>query len=258
MGCLTVQRKILHYLESLSMKRADVLLGPSKIIASMVEKNIGKQVWVVESPYHQPDMKMDTTLYERNLAGKKYLLSYGSLYRLKGTDLIGDIILPLLSKYLDLHFVFIGKDFGIYEQSTMDYIRRKAESHEDRIIYFPSMPHRQLFPIIENARAVVLPSRIDNLPNTCIESMALGKIVIGTNGASFEQLIENEKSGFLCKIGDSKSLLDAIEKVLSLSKDEKSEIGELAKKRTQKLAPDIVINDLINVYNKAINNKART
>ncbi len=45
-----------------------------------------------------------------------------------------------------------------------------------------------------------LPSRIDNLTNTCIESMALGKVVIGTQGAIFEQLIEDGVNCFLCRI----------------------------------------------------------
>src|ERR1051326_7456438 len=45
--------------------------------------------------------------------------------------------------------------------------------------------------------SVVLPSLIDNLPNSCLEAMGLGRVVIGTKGTSFEELITDEANGFL-------------------------------------------------------------
>ncbi len=44
---------------------------------------------------------------------------------------------------------------------------------------------------------------MDNFPNACIEAMYFSKVVIGTDGASFEQLITHGKNGLLCRIGDS-------------------------------------------------------
>lgn len=53
---------------------------------------------------------------------------------------------------------------------------------------------------------ILMPSLSDNLPNSCAEAMSLGKIVIGTNGSSLEQFIENKKNGFLAKIGSAENL----------------------------------------------------
>ncbi len=81
--------------------------------------------------------------------------------------------------------------------AMIDYVRAQAGALHYKIIYPGVLPHAQLLPIIEHASAVVLPSRIDNFPNTCLEAMACGKIVIGTRGTSFEQLIDDGISSFV-------------------------------------------------------------
>ena len=120
------------------------------------------------------------------------------------------------------------------------------------MLYLGRLTHQELYPVIKNSQAVVLPSRVDNFPNTCIEAMAQGRIVVGTQGASFEQLIEDGKSGFLCKIDDSPSLLTAIEKALALTYTKKLEMGKKAKDRIKGLSPDIAVQNLLNVYQEVI------
>ena len=46
-------------------------------------------------------------------------------------------------------------------------------------------------------RGCSLPSKVDNLPNTCLEAMALKRVVIGSRtAASFDQLISDGVNGF--------------------------------------------------------------
>jgi glycosyltransferase involved in cell wall biosynthesis len=112
--------------------------------------------------------------------------------------------------------------------------------------------HQQLFPIIQNAKIITLPSRIDNLPNACIESMSLGKIVIGSRGASFDQLIEDGINGFLCEIKQPKTILKKIIEALELSDEQKKLISTKAKERIEKLSPEIVTKQLVEFYQSAI------
>jgi glycosyltransferase involved in cell wall biosynthesis len=128
----------------------------------------------------------------------------------------------------------------------LEYVLEQAGEHRDRVMHFDKMPHAMLYPFIEHAEAVVLPSRIDNFPNACLEAMALGKVVVGTRGASFEQLIEDGVSGFLCEIDDRKSLLAAIERALGL--EDKAEMGRRAKARMHILRPELAGSRLEEVY----------
>ena len=103
-----------------------------------------------------------------------------------------------------------------------------------------------------------MPSRIDNLPNSCIEAMAMGKIVIGTKGASFDQLIVDKTNGFLVNIDNADELLKKIEEILCLSDDYISEIGEQARERIKSMSPQIIENRLINFYNQTISGEVNT
>jgi glycosyltransferase involved in cell wall biosynthesis len=86
---------------------------------------------------------------------------------------------------------------------------------------------------------VVLPSLVDNLPNACLEAMALGKPVIGTSGASFEELLTDGISGFLVPPGDPRALADRI--IAVWDRPDLDSIGEAARRRAGELAPDRTI-----------------
>ena len=108
-------------------------------------------------------------------------------------------------------------------------------------------------PVIKNADFILMPSRIENFPNACVESMSLSKIVIASKGISFEQLINDKENGFLFENANSKDLLKVIEQVLNLSKERKKEIEKNAKKTVERLHPDITVKKLINYYQSIIN-----
>jgi len=88
-----------------------------------------------------------------------------------------------------------------------------------------------------------------------IEAMALKKVVIGTDGTSFEQLITDKESGFLCKTDDPDDLLRVMNKVIALTSQEREQIGENAYARIQQLDPDIVVNSLVSLYKSVIRKK---
>lgn len=82
--------------------------------------------------------------------------------------------------------------------------------------------------------------------------MALGKIVIGTNGASFEQLIDDGISGFLCERDDPDNLLSIMIKLMNMTEEEKLVMGERAKERTRQMSDDKIYRQLISIYQEVI------
>ncbi|MFA5393870.1 MAG: glycosyltransferase family 4 protein [Candidatus Ratteibacteria bacterium] len=246
-------RKINVWLEITAAAKTDGLFAPSRVLAEIFRKETEKPVAVIETPVTADVPRMDDRLYRNSLAGQDYLLFFGTMKRLKGVDVIADILFELLEKYPRLIFVFIGGNTR-YQPGMMmsDYLRQKAGPHHKRIIYFGQMPHEQLYPVLDNALAIILPSRIDNLPNTCLESMARKKVVVGTRGASFEQLIDDGINGFLCEPGNPADLLETIKKVLALTPEQKEIIGEKAAQRVNAAEPEKTVAQLVNFFQKII------
>ena len=246
--------EVLEKLEMYSIMKSDNVFGPSRLIAEEFNRTSNLKVEVIESPFLNDVIKHDNTLYQENLTGKKYLLFFGTIGLLKGVAILAEIMYELLAKHRDLFFVFVGKQYDFKTQTMMQYVSDKAGECRERVIRFDKLHHQQLYPIIEGAYAVVLPSRIDNFPNTCIEAMAHGKVVIGTTNTGFDQLIKDKFSGFLCERDNPKELLTVINKVLALPEEEKLEIEKNALKRIELLRPEIVVQQLIEYYKSVIHN----
>lgn len=252
-----LKSKIMCDLEYKALKKADVIFGPSLIIAKETEKLIDKKVNVIETPFLKDTKEWNYTIFNDVLKDKKYILFYGSIGLIKGVGTIAEIIYEFLNAHTDYYYVFVGKKLQneINGKNVWDYLIEKSAEHKNRIIHFDPIKHEQLFPIILNADIITLPSRIDNFPNTCIESMALGKVVIGTNGNGFEQLIEHEKSGYLISVDDHIGLLSTISKIITLSEGVKNEIEKNAEARIALLAPHHIMPQIEDLYESVINQK---
>lgn len=244
--------RLIEGLEEIAYRRADALFAPSSINARAVEVATGKRVSVIETPFFLECRELDESVFRETLYGKRYLLFFGSIGLMKGAGVIADMIGDLLARHPDLHFVFAGKNLPHDGRSMMDHIREKAAADCDRVHHYREMPHGRLYPIIRNAFAVVLPSRIDNFPNTCLEAMAHERVVIGTNGASFEQLISDGENGFLCEKDDPGDLLRIVEAVLALGEPERAAIGARARERVHALRPEESVPRLIEYYHRVI------
>ena len=134
--------------------------------------------------------------------------------------------------------------------SMRESITGQCDAFKERIVFADALCHGQLYPVIQGARLVVLPSLIDNLPNTMLEAMGHGKAVLGTIGCSFDEIIDDGKTGFLVKPGDPAGLAQKIIDVWD--RGDLDEIGRNAAQRIKELEPDIVVPQLVDYYREVI------
>jgi glycosyltransferase involved in cell wall biosynthesis len=163
---------------------------------------------------------------------------------LKGCDRLVNVLPGLLERNPEFQFVFVGPAgrFGqVIQQQLHAYVNK-------RVFVLEPQRHPDLFPLIRDARFVVLPSRIDNLPNACLEAMALARVVIGTRGASFDQLIEDGVSGFLVSQEDDHELASCMERVWRMSPEERDGLGSRAARSLDRMRPEAAIAPLIDLF----------
>lgn len=244
--------ELMAFVERMSAKRCNAIFAPSQITADAYGRDCHRKAYVIETPFIDDVGSYDNGLYEKELADKKYFLFFGTLYIEKGILVIGEILEKILEKYSEFYFIFVGKSTLINGKNAASVIKECAGKHQNRVLIYDAIPHERLYPIIKNAELVILPSLMENFSNACVEAMYFSKIVIGTDGASFEQLITDGKNGFLCIPGDSKSLLEKIEYAMSMPDGEKQRMEEMAKKRIEFLKPEVAVKRLIRFYDKVI------
>ena len=206
------------WLELRQLLDADAAFAPSQFIADVIARNTSLQPAVIRTSVDvPPGAEMDPAFYQTHLAGSPYLLSVGSLSRVKGIDLLAEIIPAILQRNERLKFVFIGRDDGLPDGTRVfEHIRSRCRKFEASLHYQPALAKPQLAPVIANALGILMPSRVDNYPNACLEAQAFGIPVIGSRDSSLDEMVEDGATGFLVRNGSAASLQEGIERLLNV------------------------------------------
>lgn len=151
-------------------------------------------------------------------------------------------------KFSNCIFSIVGKGH-LENRLRKEIINNKLEKN---IFLLGSIPHFKLPKLINNSSIFILPSYSEGLPLSIIEAMACEKPVIGTNIGGIRELIEDGKNGLLVPIKNSKSLADAIIKILENPKLAK-QMGENGRKLVeQKYTWEKVAKDVEKVYRSVL------
>lgn len=256
-----LSKRIDEEIQLMALKKVNAVVSPSYLIQKIINNKMGISPYVVESPVMLDDSE-DYKLNENDIEEGKYFLTYGDLGLRKSIHVLALIIDKLLSEYTDMKYVIVGKNREFYYEGQYIYaselLYSKIIKNRDRFILLEEISDKKrLFSIVKNAAICVLPTRVDNLPNTCLESMALGKIIVSTTskeGTSVEQLITDGENGFLAEVDDPESLLNKIKYAMDLPADEKEKIQAKAKERIKDLTPKQLYKKMLQIYRETIRN----
>ena len=223
------------FTERMAAKRFDAVISPSHTLGDRFSNDVKRKVMVMPTPFYYPNSDdEDNCIFNEVLQSKKYFLFFGRVSPDKGIETIARCLEKILLKYPDYYFCFAGEIAVINGINMISLLKKSARKEKSRVIYLGELHHRQLNPIIRNAECILLPSLMDNFPNTALEAMWLNGIVIGTKGASFEEIIEDKVSGLLMEIDDSQDLMKKLADVMGMSDRRKMQMRENAKKSLQK------------------------
>jgi len=249
----TLAEYISDWLEIRQVIDADAAFSPSLFSSSLYERLEGIKPDLIRTPIDFVKLEPDVSLYEEELSGIRYLLFFGTMSKMKGVDLIAGAIPGILISHPDIHFVFVGRDDGMPKGKKMtDLILSKNRDQENHIHFVPAIPKAQLYPIIAHAVAVLMPSRVDNYPNACLEAQMLGIPVIGSRDSSLDEMIEDGKTGFLIENGNSSNLCESVTKLLNLDEIEYHKMKQANLDRFSSLTQEDLLKQLIDYYSAVI------
>jgi glycosyltransferase involved in cell wall biosynthesis len=242
--------KLRWFMERLAITGTRYVYAPTHFVANQVQKAYSiPQINVIETPFFLEQSTYDTTFFDQHASGKSYILFFGRMTQMKGVHILVQALPTVLTQFQEMHVLFIGGSGPAPDGKPMtEYIQDQLKEFSDRVTVKSSVRHDQLYPLITHAKLVVLPSLIDNLPNTCLEALGLGKVVVATTGSCFEQVIQHQVSGILVAPGDPDALAEGIKYGWQLNEQERSAMEDQAKKGMVKLLPTQAIPRLIDYY----------
>ena len=219
--------RLAERLERLTILAADALLAPSTYLGQQVADMYGidtRSVTVI--PYPLPDappFARTQLTWERGS-----ILYMGRLEPRKGAGEWIDAIPAVAAHDPDASFVFCGAD--VLDPPAR---RRIPSSLRDRVRLLGHRDRVTLRSEVGKARLVVVPSRWDTLPYTCIEAMASGVPVLASPDGGMSELVEHGVSGWITTSGMPADLARGAIEVLDLSGPERAAAGAAAARRVR-------------------------
>ncbi len=246
---ITGPQRLIERAEIRQCRSSTAIYAPSRLIADVLSRKERIPTRVLAPPYDLESFDAKVGCCKASPRPHPYMLFFGTIGRMKGCDRLAEILSELLLRNPEMRFLFVGRISQRPDGERYDsYIRRYAGDFENRVEILSEIRHNELLPLVANARVVTLPSRIDNLPNACMEAMALRRVVVATKDASFEELISDGWNGFLVPQDDHQALLETLHDAWHLPPEERSRMGDLARESLQRLAPDVTILPLLRLF----------
>jgi glycosyltransferase involved in cell wall biosynthesis len=183
-----------------------------------------------------------------------YLVFVGRLEERKGVLILAKALPGVFEKYPKLKVVFVGKDMP-YQQTTLKQtILNLNQKYVDNLIFTGFVSEETKMSLVKNATLVVLPSLWENFPYTCLEAMALGKAIVASGKSGFEEIIEDNYSGFLVEPGNVSVLEEKIIACLS-GKVDLGKVGEAAGTRVMDFDSKKIAMDTLKYYEKVLDER---
>jgi glycosyltransferase involved in cell wall biosynthesis len=173
----------------------------------------------------------------------KYILfgtGKGSNLNIKGYDLLLDA-LKMLNNKTNIQFLICGDQEDSFISGLnipCSFMGRLNDEYSMSLLY-------------NAADVMVVPSRIDNLPQTATESVSCGVPVVAFNIGGLPDIITHKQTGYLANPFDAKDLKDGICWVLN--NDRETFTDRCRQSAILKYSPELGVEQYSNIYKELLN-----
>ncbi|MBR2082546.1 MAG: glycosyltransferase family 4 protein [Elusimicrobiaceae bacterium] len=117
---------------------------------------------------------------------------------------------------------------------SVEYKSKVEEAVEEGIVLYHGQ-QQDMNPFFKQCACLLHPSWYpEGMSNVLLEAAASGRPAITTNRAGCREVVEDGKTGYIVPVQDEEAFLRAIEKFLSLSWEERKEMGFNARAKVEK------------------------
>lgn len=168
-------------------------------------------------------------------------LYIGRLLKDKGTDEFFEAARVIKNKYQNVEFQVLGTDEGDYQQELDNLVKGGIVKFLGETL--------DVRPYIGSVECTIMPSYHEGMSNVNLESSANGRPVITTNVPGCRETVDDGKSGYLVEARNAESLIEAVERFINLSYDQKVQMSKEARKKVEREFDRQIV---VNAYLKEI------
>lgn len=128
----------------------------------------------------------------------------------------------LKKKYPDVEFQILGA-LGAANPAAISPECMDNWEEEGIINYLGETS--KVIPFISNASCIILPSYREGISRVLLEAAAMEKPIVTTNVTGCKDIVEHNRSGYLCEVRNVDSLVKFMEKMILLSVEERQNMG---------------------------------
>jgi glycosyltransferase involved in cell wall biosynthesis len=210
----------LSWLRRLALRRANVVLAPSKNTANHVAEQLVRRErirvlpWALDPEFEAIPANAPQSKLPQGYPQGRVILTVGRWLaneRYKGMDTLITALPRLLTRWPELQLLAVG------EGNDRAWLEDLAEQNGvNRHVHFLSgLSFEELEACYEACEMFALPSRGEGFGLVYLEAMARGKPVIGGAHGGAPEVIEDGVTGYLVPHGDAAQLATSIETLLS-------------------------------------------
>ena len=217
--------------------------------------------WNPEITYHFCNETLRENFYEGQWSyegcKKHRIFAPGCNYPIKGFHLLLEAFAEVLKDYPDATLAVPGRapfadDLktrlrqGSYEAYLSSQMRQKGL--EDKILFLGSLTVEKMKEAFLESNVFVLPSAMENSPNTLGEAMLLGVPCVASDVGGVRDLLEEGREGLIYPSLDTVKLAEHIKAVFAME-DKAADMGLEAQAHARKTHdPEKNLQDLITIY----------
>jgi len=100
------------------------------------------------------------------------------------------------------------------ERSTLEALAKQL-GLEASVVFAGQLEHEEVARLYQQASVMLNPSKVDNAPNSVLESLAAGVPVVSTDAGGVAHLVAHRQTALLVPVGDFHAMAAALISVLS-------------------------------------------
>jgi len=187
-------------------KNSNIITVSNGIKKDLEQFKLNANIKTIYNPFNIEEIKkLGNEKIDLNF---EYIISVGNMTKIKRQDLIIKAFSKLNNP--NLHLVLLGK--GNQEKNLKKLVKQLNLENKVHFLGWQENPYKY----IKNAKLFVLASEIEGFGNVLVESLILNTPIVSTNCPSGpNEILINELSKFLVKVGDVNELKEKIELALN-------------------------------------------